>query len=111
MTITIDPTIRATRLLTEAITAYVAASKTLADASERAFQASAGRDASARRNAYQALTELGDKVRLAERHLARTAQQVHAVLTATDMENIAKKLDRRDTPDSAWVLVKAIAAA
>ncbi len=105
-----DPTIQATRLLTAAITEYLAVAKTLADASERASQATTGKDTAARRDAYQVLTELGAKMRLTERNLVRAAQKVRAVLTVADMEAIAKKLDRRDAVDSAWVLVKAAVA-
>lgn len=49
-------------------------------------------------------------MRLTERNLVRAAQKVRAVLTVADMEGIAKKLDRRDAVDSAWVLVKAAVA-
>lgn len=110
MSHTIDPTIQAARLLTVAITEYLTVAETLADASERAAQATTGKDATARRGAYQALTELGAKMRLTERNLVRAAQKVRAVLTVADMEGIAKKLDRRDAVDSAWVLVKAAVA-
>ena len=110
MSLTIDPTIQATRVLTVAITEYLTVAKTLADASERASRATTGKDAAARRDAYQALTELGAKMRLTERNLVRAAQKVRAVLTVADMEAIAKKLDRRDAVDSAWVLVKAAVA-
>lgn len=110
VSITIDPCVQASRLLTQAISAYLEASKALGDASEQASQASVGRDAAVRRSAYQALTELGAKVRFAERNLVRISRQVHRVLSVADMEAIAKKLDRRDSVDSAWVLVKAAVA-
>lgn len=96
----------AERLLSDAISAYLQASKSLAAASERAMQTTGSIDGSARRDAYKVLTELGDQVRLAQRQLTRTVQQVRRVMPAADIETIAKKLDSRDSLDSAFLLVK-----
>ena len=96
----------ADRLLSDAITNYLKASKALAAASERATQSSGSTDGAARRDAYKALTELGDQVRLAQRRLTRTVQQVRRVMSPADIEALAKKLDSRDHLDSAFLLVK-----
>ncbi|WP_448190960.1 hypothetical protein [Azospirillum sp. sgz301742] len=103
---TIDPCIQASRLLSDAITTYLTASKALTKASEHAAQTSTGMDGAARREAYQALTELGDKVRLAQRNVGRVVQSVRKVLPPADIEAIARKLDGRDSLDSVALLVK-----
>lgn len=103
---TIDPRIKASRALSDAITTYLQASKALTSASERATQTSTGIDGAARREAYQALTELGDKVRLAQRNITLIVQKAKKVLPPADIEAIAKKLDGRDSLDSVALLVK-----
>lgn len=101
-----DPKSVARRQITEAITAYLQACKELAAATERATETSSSIDTSARRKAYQALTELGDRVRLAQRRLTTVAKQARRVLPLADIEEVAKKLDKRDSTESAAVLVK-----
>jgi len=106
----VDPKTEARRLLTEAIATYLQTCKDLAAATERATEASGSIDTSARRKAYQALTELGDQVRLAQRRLTTVARQVRRVLPPAEIEDVAKKLDKRDSTESAAVLVKAALA-
>lgn len=96
----------AERLLTDAISNYLHSSKALTVASERAMQTTGSTDGAARREAYRALTELGDQVRLSQRQLTKTVQQVRRVMPAADIEALAKKLDSRDSLDSAFLLVK-----
>jgi len=102
----IDPKITARRTLTESITVYLALCKELAGATEQATQATSSIDTSARRRAYQRLTELGDQVRLAQRGLAEAARRARRVLPPTEIDTIAKTLDKRDSTDSAPVLIK-----
>lgn len=102
----IDPRITARRTLTEAVAAYLALCKELASATEHATQATSSIDTAARRRAYQRLTELGDQVRLAQRGLANAARQARRVMPAAEIDAIAKGLDKRDTTDSAPVLIK-----
>jgi len=103
----IDPKIEARRQLTEAITTYLQLCKDLTAATERATETSSSTDSAARRSAYQALTQLGDQVRLAQRRLATSAKQARRVMPVAEIEDVAKKLDKRDTTESAAVLVKA----
>lgn len=103
----IDPKTETRRNLTEAITTYLQLCKDLAAATERATAMSGSTDSAARRSAYQTLTELGDQVRLAQRRLANSARQARKVMPLAEIEDVAKKLDKRDTTESAAVLVKA----
>ena len=102
----IDPRVTARRALTEAITVYLALCKELAGATEQATQATGSIDTGARRRAYQRLSELGDQVRLAQRGLANAARQARRVMPPADIDALAKTLDKRDTTDSAPVLIK-----
>ena len=103
----IDPKIEARRRLTEAITTYLQLCKDLTAATERATETSGSTDSAARRSAYQTLTELGDQVRLAQRRLETAARQARKVMPIAEIEDVAKKLDKRDSTESAAVLVKA----
>ncbi|TWA85664.1 hypothetical protein FBZ83_103256 [Azospirillum brasilense] len=102
-----DPRTEARRLLTDAISTYLQSCKDLAAATERATETSGSIDTQARRKAYQTLTELGDQVRLAQRRLVTAAKQARRVMPVAEIEEVAKKLDKRDTTESAAVLVKA----
>lgn len=102
----IDPKITARRMLTDAVTAYLALCKELASATEHASKATGSIDTGARRRAYQRLTELGDQTRLAQRGLANAARQARRVMPFAEIDAIAKALDKRDTTDSAPVLIK-----
>lgn len=102
----IDPKFAARRALTEAVTGYLTVCKDLASATEHATQTTSSIDTGARKRAYQRLTELGDQVRLAQRGLATAARRARRVLTPAEIELIAKTLDKRDTTDSAPVLIK-----
>ncbi|WP_448203883.1 hypothetical protein [Azospirillum sp. sgz302134] len=105
-----DPKLEARRQLTDAIATYLQLCKDLTGATERATATSGGIDSAARRKAYQALTELGDQVRLAQRRLMTTARQARRYIPVAEIEDIAKKLDKRDSTESAAVLVKSALA-
>lgn len=102
----LDPRVTVRRTLTEAITVYLALSKDMAGATEHATHVTSSIDTAARRRAYQRLTELGDQVRLAQRGLANAARRARRVMPPAEIDAIAKSLDKRDTPDSAPVLIK-----
>ncbi len=108
--IPVDPKLEARRRLTDAIATYLQVCTELAAATERASATSGSIDTAARRKAYQTLTELGDQVRLAQRRLVTVSRQVRRIMPVVDIEDVAKKLDKRDTPESAAVLVKAALA-
>ncbi|CAO3380762.1 hypothetical protein FBZ82_102133 [Azospirillum brasilense] len=104
----LDPLLQANRILTEAISNYLQSSNELAAAAERATAASAGRDATTRRLAFQELSERGNQARFAKKHLTDTVRRLRATLPPAQIEAVAAKLDGRESAESALTLVRTI---
>lgn len=104
----LDPLLQANRILTEAITKYLQSNNELTAAAERASAASAGRDATIRRQAFQELSECGNRARFAKRHLTDTVRRLRSTVPAPQIEALASKLDGRESAESALTLVRTV---
>lgn len=104
---TSDSQLRKLALLRQHIQRYLEVSSALAAAGDRASQASLGQDSEARRRVYGELRDLGAAARLAERRMTKAARDLNALLPLAEIEKLAQSMDKRDTPDSPLVIIRA----